>query len=155
MRVAVFIAGFLVASPLVAQTSSDDEVIEVVAISRLMLTIGGQVEYAGFTHVAPWISVRYGTNNPNCDLSFSSACGDDGLSAMGGLRLVAGAWPSIEPYVTLGLGRFWSESGRTEAVGTAHVGVVWSRFGWFRPRIEVGYEGHLNPWVNIGIGFLK
>jgi hypothetical protein len=32
----------------------------VVALTRLMLTIGGQLEYAGFTHVAPWISARYG-----------------------------------------------------------------------------------------------
>jgi hypothetical protein len=95
------------------------------------------------------------TNNPNCELSSTSGCGDDGLSVMGGLRLIPGEWGSIEPYATLGLGRFWSESGRTEPVGTAHLGVVWSGFGSIRPRIEVGYEGHLNPWINLGIGFLR
>jgi hypothetical protein len=154
MRWACIVA-FIAAPPLAAQSPSDGSaVVELVALTRLMLTIGVQLEYAGFAHVAPWISVRYGTNNPNCDVSFTSDCGDDGVSAMGGLRLKPGEWRSVEPYLTLGLGRFWSEAGRMEAVGTAHLGAVWLVFGRFRPRFEFGYEGHLNPWINLGIGFL-
>ncbi|MGH7480864.1 MAG: hypothetical protein ACRELV_01810 [Longimicrobiales bacterium] len=128
--------------------------VELVALLRPVLILGAQVEYTRFDHVAPWLSLRYGTHNPVCLDFLGEDCGSDGLSALAGVRLWAGPWGPVEPYVTLGVGRLWSESGRAEATGTAHVGFAWVGFGRVRPRIEFGAEGHVSPWLNVGIGFV-
>ncbi|MGH7481566.1 MAG: hypothetical protein ACRELV_05380 [Longimicrobiales bacterium] len=156
MRAALLVLACLLVSvpSLSAQTTqADDSNLELVLLSRPILIYGAQVEYTAFDHVAPWLSLRYGTHNAACALLFGSDCGSDGLSAMAGARLTAGAWGPVEPYVTLGLGTLFWNDGDIEATGTAHVGLAWLGFEAVRPRIEFGLESHINPWINVGVGF--
>lgn len=160
---------FLFVPPLEAQTDASDQPdLELVALARPGFLLGIQGEYGGFGHLVPWLSVRYGTHNPVCLLSGSDGfgllggdCGARGLSVLAGVRLRADPWGPVEPYVTLGLGRLWWDEGEvrppadeTELTGTAHVGLLWLGLGRIRPRVEFGYESHINPWFNVGIGFV-
>lgn len=164
MKAALLLALFLLpSSPILGQTTAPDHAtLELVALARPGYLLGAQAEYAAVDHVAPWVSLRYGTHNPYCELGhFGSDCGASGLSALAGVRLKAGPWGPVEPYITLGVGRLWWDEGEVEAraddvelTGTAHVGVAWTGFGRIRPRIEFGYESHINPWMNVGVGFV-
>lgn len=165
MKAALLLLALVVlpSSPILGQTTTPDPpMLELVALARPGFLLGVQTEYAGFEHVAPWVSLRYGTHSPNCALGlFGSDCGASGLSALAGVRLKAGPWGPVEPYITLGVGRLWWDEGEVgagvddqEMTGTAHVGLAWTGFGRIRPRVEFGYESHINPWMNIGIGFV-
>jgi hypothetical protein len=148
------VTALLLASTSALHAQTADRKLELIFLSRVALINGVNIEYAVTRRVVPWVSVRYGTHNASCDDIFTSSdCGDSGLSVMGGVRLPVAAGP-VEPYLTLGAGNFWMDSGTEhEITGTFHLGIVVPRRTRLRARIEFGYESHVSPLFNFGIGF--
>lgn len=145
----VFLLLLFVPTCLFAQAVPDDPIVELVVLTRPPLIVGAQVEFAGVDHVAPWASVRYGEHDMACSFDCTGE-----FAALAGARFHAGPWASVEPYVTLGIGQLQRRGRGPDVTGTAHLGAVWLGFGRLRPRIEFGYEAHINPWMNVGLGYL-